>query len=91
MGDITKKDLIEMIAEEYDITKSRSKEIIERIFVRIAEEAANGNKTRIPEIGTFEPKHRNARSARNPLTGEKIEVKAKTVLSYKPSPALRDL
>ena len=45
---------------------------------------------RIDDFGTFELRRRKARRARNPRTGERIDVPARTVVYFKPAAALRD-
>lgn len=44
----------------------------------------------VPGLGKFGTKERAARKGRNPKTGETMDIPAKTVLTFKPSKALRD-
>ena len=51
---------------------------------------ANGDKLQIVGFGTFEAKDRAAKSGINPATGEKIEIAACKVPSFKPAKSLKD-
>jgi integration host factor subunit alpha len=53
-------------------------------------ELARGNTVKLPGFGNFAIRSKNARMGRNPKTGEKVEVTARNVLSFKPSSILRD-
>ena len=83
MATITKKDLVERIADETEQTQVMTKRIIQRFLDAIVEELSAGNRLEFREFGVFETKERKSRRARNPRTGEDVPVEAKTVVTFK--------
>lgn len=56
----------------------------------IGDAIAAGDKVQFLGFGTFEKRERPARTARNPRTGENIEIAAASVPAFKPGKALKD-
>ena len=83
MATITKKELVNRIAERTGQTKVITKEIIQYFLDEIIQELANGNRLEFREFGVFEIKDRAARRAQNPRTLEKVSVPAKKVVKFK--------
>lgn len=91
MEKITKKDLLNKVAERVDgVKKSQVEEVFNAIFAVIGDELVAGNKVPVHEFGTFTLNHRNARSGINPLTKVAIQIEAKTIPAFKPSSALQE-
>lgn len=78
---MSKSELIEMIAEELETDKKTVKRFFE-VQAEFAYQYAK-DKFTIPGIGFLILKDRPARIARNPRTGEKVKVPAKTVLKFR--------
>ena len=53
------------------------------VFDVIEETVASGDKVSLPDFGTFERKHKEARTMRNPQTGESMVSEAKNVPAFK--------
>ncbi|MEX1023723.1 MAG: HU family DNA-binding protein [Planctomycetota bacterium] len=87
---ITKKDLINRIAEESGHTKVVVKDVLQRFLDEIVEELSLGKRIEFREFGVFEVKDRRARRAQNPRTLEKVEVPAKRVVRFKVGRMMRD-
>ena len=85
MGTVGKSVLIDHVVELSALSKKQAALVVESIFDEILAETLAGNKVRIPGFGTFALKHKEARTARNPATGETIDVEAKDVLAFKAS------
>jgi len=83
MRTITKKELVNRIAEKTDVTKVVAKDIIQSFLDSIIEELAAGNRLEFREFGVFETKERAARRAQNPRTLEKVSVPAKRIVKFK--------
>ena len=83
MKTITKKELVNRIAEKTGVTKVVAKEIIQSFLDSIIEELAEGNRLEFREFGVFESKERAARRAQNPRTLEKVSVPAKRIVKFK--------
>ncbi len=73
---ITKKDIVEEIAERTGLTQVDTKVIIECFLDSVAKALAEGNNIEIRGFGRFKVRHRKARTARNPRTGEPVTVEA---------------
>lgn len=80
---ITKKELVNRIAEETGQTKVVVKNVLQRFLDEIIEELAQGNRLEFREFGVFEVRMRAARQAQNPRTLEKVTVPAKRVVKFK--------
>ena len=83
MRTITKKELVNRIAEKTTVTKVVAKDIIQSFLNSIIEELAAGNRLEFREFGVFETKERAARLAQNPRTLEKVKVPAKRIVKFK--------
>ena len=81
---MTKKDMAKAIAEEMGLTHAQAREVVQRVFDGITETLLNEGRIELRNFGVFEVKERKPRKARNPRTGEKVEVPAKRVLTFKP-------
>lgn len=87
---ITKKELVNRIAEQTGQTKVIVKDIVQRFLDEIIEELCQGNRLEFREFGVFEVKDRAARRAQNPRTLEKVEVPSKRVVKYKVGRMMRE-
>jgi nucleoid DNA-binding protein len=82
---------VEMIHEIGERTGFQNKEVarILDLFVQYTQDTLKaGQKVSLTGLGTFTPKERAARIARNPKTGARVEVKAKKVIKFKPGKEL---
>ena len=81
---MTKKDLAKAIAEEMGLTQIQVKAIIQRVFTGITETLLHEGRLELRNFGVFEVKQRRPRRARNPRTGQAVEVPAKRVVTFRP-------
>ena len=87
---MTKTELIAAVAERTGTTKKDAERVVNATFETIAAELAKGEKVQIAGFGIFETKRREARTGRNPLTGETIQIAASRTPSFKAGKALKD-
>lgn len=87
---ITKKELVERIAEETKLTQVLTREVIQTFLDTIVKELAAGHRLELRDFGVFLTRKRRSRRARNPRTGEEVSVVARTVVSFRPSRHLRE-
>ena len=80
---MTKSELINIVAVRADIPITKAALAVNAIFDSIEETVANGDKVSLPGFGTFERKHKEARTVRNPQTGESMVSEAKNVPAFK--------
>lgn len=89
---VTKKDIVKTIADKHtDFTQKEIGEILEDFFDIVRTSVAKGEKISLLKFGTFESKVRAARTARNPQTGETMEVPACTVPKFKAASVFKDI
>lgn len=87
---ITKKELVNRIADQTGQTKVVVKEVLQHFLDEIIEELAVGNRLEFREFGVFEVRERAARKAQNPRTLEKVYVPAKRVVKFKVGRTMRE-
>jgi integration host factor subunit beta len=83
MANITKKALIDKIAEIHQVRSVTTKKIVQAFLDEIMAELANGNRLEFRDFGIFDIKTRAAREGQNPKTLEKVHVTAKHVVKFK--------
>ena len=87
---MNKGEFIDKVANEIECTKRETKRIVECIFKNVSDCLAKGDTVRLVGFGTFGIRKKAAREARNPLTGEKVSVPAKSVPFFKAGKILKD-
>lgn len=85
-----KSDFIAAICNRTLKKESEVKPIVDAAVDILIEQLKAGENVTITGFGTFETRDREATTARNPRTGETIEVPAKRVPAFKASKALKD-
>lgn len=83
MATVTKKDLVDRIAEQTGQKRTVVKNTIQAFLDQIIEELANDNRLEFRDFGVFEVKERAARVAQNPKTLERVQVPAKRTVKFK--------
>jgi integration host factor subunit beta len=87
---ITKKELVNRIADRTGQTKVVVKDVVQMFLDEIIEELATGNRLEFREFGVFEVRDRAARRAQNPRTLQKVAVPAKKVVKFKVGRSMRE-
>ena len=86
-----RSELIQKIAEENPHLYQRDVEkIVNTIFEEVIQALSDGNRVELRGFGAFSVKQRDARTGRNPRTGEAVEVEEKHVPFFKAGKLLRD-
>ena len=89
---MTKSSLIEKLSENIEgLTKKQTEVIVDTVFDSIKNALAKGEKVEIRGFGNFKLRSRKARKARNPKTGESVEVPPKKVPYFKVGKELREM
>jgi DNA-binding protein HU-beta len=89
-GKMSKKDLIDAVAKETELTKEKAGVAVDAALAHIRNSLKNGEEVRIPDFGTFKVTSRKAREGRNPATGATIKIPASKVPKFTPSKGLKD-
>ena len=89
-NDGRKNEMIEDLATKTGLTKNGCEKVFNATFEIFKDELAKGEKVSVAGFGTFKITERAARDGRNPLTGEKIKIKASKSVNFKLSTAIKD-
>jgi len=88
---VTKADLVDVVYDRHGgLTKDEAAEIVDVIFRTVKTSLADGRPVRIKNFGTFEVTRRPGRIGVNPVSGEKMFIRAHRGLSFKPARRLKD-
>jgi nucleoid DNA-binding protein len=89
---VTKKEIVKQISERIGLTQLKTKEIVQQAFDAIVDTLIEDPSHRIElrNFGVFEVKRRKPRKARNPRTGDKVDVPAKNVVTFKPGKEMEE-
>ena len=87
---MTKKEIVRQISERIGLTQLKTKEIVQQTFDAIVETLLEVGRIELRNFGVFEVKQRKARKARNPRTGDKVDVPPKNVVTFKPGKEMEE-
>lgn len=90
MPNVTKQSLIQEIAKSTGFVRNDIKTVIEQFLDLVGEKLIEGNTIEIRGFGTFACKPRKARPARNPRTGETVQIEERMVPTFKFSNDIKD-
>lgn len=79
---MTKNELVRELAEDFEIPRKQVGELVEAMLDKITDILKAGDKVQLTPFGQFKIRDRAARVARNPQTGEPVNVPAKRVLKF---------
>jgi integration host factor subunit alpha len=85
---VVKADLVERVYEKVGFTRREAMEAVEIILNEIKIVLASGEDVRISGFAGFYLRKKGARNARNPRSGESVRIRARRVLTFKPSQQL---
>ena len=81
---MTKKEIVKQISDQLGLTQLKTKEIVQKAFDAITDTLLAERRIELRNFGVFEVKLRKARRARNPRTGDRVDVPPKYVVTFKP-------
>ena len=82
---MNRRELIKIVQEKTDLPPLIIDSVLCEALNTIRDAVFADKEVRLTRFGTFGSKKRSARSGRNPKTGEKITIPAKTIPTFKPS------
>ena len=88
---MNKQELLSAISEKSGLTKKDSEAALAAFIETVQESLKKGDKVQLIGFGSFEVRERAARSSKNPLTGEPMDIPAAKVPAFKAGRALKDL
>jgi len=87
---VTKKEIVKDISDATGLTQLKTKEVVQKTFDAIVETLLENGRIELRNFGVFEVKRRKARKARNPRTGERVDVPPKSVVTFKPGKEMEE-
>lgn len=87
---MTKKEIVKTISDKIGLTQLKTKEIVQQTFDAIVDTLVEERRIELRNFGVFEVKKRAARKARNPRTGERVDVAEKYVVTFKPGKEMEE-
>ena len=87
---MTKAELVDYVAEKADLTKADAARALEAVMEGITTGLKESEKVTLVGFGTFSAKKREARTGRNPQTGETVKIAARVVPGFKAGSKLKD-
>lgn len=87
---MNKAELIATMAETSGVSKKDTEQVLNAFIATVQKTLKQDGKVQIPGFGSFEVRERAARSGRNPLTGEAIEIAAAKAPAFKAGKGLKD-
>lgn len=87
---MNKTELVAAMAESADLSKKDAEKALKAFIEVVTDELKKDEKVQLVGFGTFEVAQRAAREGINPLTGEKMQIKASKAPKFKAGKALKD-
>jgi integration host factor subunit alpha len=86
---LTRADIVLKLHTEVGLSKQESGELLERLLELICSELERDRDVKLARFGNFVVRRKRERIGRNPKTGEEAPITARRVVTFKPSPLLR--
>ena len=87
---MNKSELIDGVASAANLSKADATRAVDGAIATVTQALKSGDQVTIVGFGTFLVRHRDARTGRNPRTGETIQIRASKVPAFKAGKALKD-
>lgn len=86
-----RSELVQKLAQENpDLSLQTIDKIVDLVFKSIVDRLSTGGRVELRGFGAFTTRARDARTGRNPRTGEEVSVPAKRVPHFKPGKEMRE-
>lgn len=87
---MNKSQLIDRIATDADISKAAATRALDSFIKAVTDSLADNDPVALVGFGTFDVRERQARTGRNPQTGETIQIAKANIPAFRPGKALKD-
>lgn len=87
---MNKSELIAAVAEQAGLSKKDAEKAVNAFIGVVTDTLIDGGKIQLVGFGTFEVRARDARTGKNPRTGETIKIAASKIPAFKAGKALKD-
>lgn len=87
---LTRVELTDAIVREVGLTRLESSDLLDRMLELVCESLEDDGAVKLSRFGNFSVRQKAAREGRNPKTGIEAVISARKVVTFKPSPMLKD-
>ena len=87
---MTKSEIIDLIANGTGLTKIETEAVVNGFIAIVAQGLKEEKNIEIRGFGSFKVQHRSGRRARNPRTGEEVDIEPRYVPAFRPSREFRE-
>jgi integration host factor subunit alpha len=87
---LTRVELTDAVVREVGLTRQESSHLLDRMLEMISESLEQDGTVKLSRFGNFNVRKKAAREGRNPKTGIQATISARKVVTFKPSPMLKD-
>ena len=84
------KGIFEQVAEVQNVSKKQAQDLLVGMVETMTEHLKRGDRIRINGLGTLEVRQREARTGRNPATGEMMQIPASKKVAFRPAKELKE-
>ncbi len=89
-SNLTRKDLAKEINEKMGFSQRQAGELVDTVFDRLKDTLLSEESVKLVQFGTFNVRKKSARIGRNPRTGDTMEIRKRSTVTFKPSKGLRE-
>ena len=87
---MTKKELIDLLAEAEDISRRAAQKVVDAVFEDMSFALVRGDRVEIRGLGSFKIRRYDGYEGRNPKTGEVVKINAKKLPVFKVGKELKE-
>ena len=87
---ITRAEITDALVSQVGMTRQDSSEMLDRTLELVIDELEKGHSVKLSRFGNFVVREKSAREGRNPKTGEQATITARKVVTFRPSPMLKE-
>jgi DNA-binding protein HU-beta len=85
------KSIFDELVEGHQLPKRVAQDLLSSMVERVTQHLRQGDRIRIAGLGTLEVRKREARTGRNPTTGEAIQIAASRKVAFRPAKELKEM
>lgn len=87
---LTRMELTDAIVRDVGLTRQESSDLLDRMLELVSSSLEHEGAVKLSRFGNFQVRQKAAREGRNPKTGIEATISARRVVTFKPSPTLKD-
>jgi len=84
------KGIFEQLAQDQSVPKKQAQDLLTGMVEGITSHLKQGDRIRINGLGTLEVRKREARTGRNPATGEALQIAPSKKVAFRPAKELKE-